>query len=253
MRLSRLAFALCAVVLAATTVLAQGKPGGGRGGRGGSPMSGMIGNEAVQKELGLEKADADKLVEALNKVSADLRDERPDFQDREGMAAWNKKVTDGQIKVLTGGLKADQMKRFKQIQLQQRLSGGAMALFAGFGGGAPGGPAVFQDPEIEKALSITDDQKSAIKDILADYNKDMGELRGGFKPGGGGDVQEAMKKMQGLQKETMTSVMKKLTAEQKKSLEELKGKEFDVSVLAPRFGARGGKPGKPEEKKKVDF
>ncbi len=242
MRLGRLALALTVAGAVVGGALAQRQPGGGRGGFG---MGAMFKNEALQKELKLEKDQVEKITEALTKVQEELKDERPQQgASQEERQAFQKKSTEASQKALAKVLNADQAKRLKEIQFQQRLN-------SPFGGG----PAVFADAEIQTALKLTDDQKEKIKDIVSDYTKERQEMFQGLKPGGGGDFQEAQKKMQGLTKEAMANVNKLLKDDQKKMIEEMKGKEFDVASLTTFGGGKpGGKPGKPgDQKKKVDF
>lgn len=255
MRLARLAFVLGLVALVGSVATAQQRQPGGRGGAG-FGLTAWLKNDAFVKELDLSKEQVEKATEALTKVQEDLRDQRPQFQRGGGfneeamrefqakMTEYQKKVNEANTKALSGILKPEQVKRLKEIQLQVRLAPTGMGGF-GFGGG--GALAVYNDPEIQSALKLTDDQKTKIKDISEELGK---EMRGIFQPGG--DFQEARKKMEGLTKEATANVNKVLTSEQKKTFEEMKGKEFDVSKLMPQ-GGPGGRRGPGGEKKKVDF
>jgi hypothetical protein len=107
------------------------------------------------------------------------------------------------------------MKRFKQIMLQQSVR--------------MQGPAVFNDSEIQKSLKLTDEQKDKIKTINADLNKDREEL---FKDGQAGP--ETFQKMGAMSKEAMDKAAKILTADQKKTLDELKGEPFEIRFGPPR-------------------
>ena len=98
------------------------------------------------------------------------------FQDlsQEQRATKMKEAQAELAKSLDGILKPEQVKRFRQIELQV---GGMMA---------------FGQPRVQEALKLTDEQKEKINDIQKDLQKEMQEMFQGFKPGGGGDFQESM-------------------------------------------------------------
>jgi hypothetical protein len=108
-------------------------------------------------------------------------------------------------KVLTDILKPEQVKRLKQIQRQQM------------------GVAAFSDPEVQKALNLTDGQKNQLRTIGEDLRKEREEI---FK-NAGDNREEAMKKMMTLNKEKLEGVTKLLTPEQQKAWKELVGEPFE--------------------------
>jgi Spy/CpxP family protein refolding chaperone len=220
-----------------------GFPGFGPGGFGGP--SGMGNNladlfrvEAVQKELTLDKEATDKITAALRKVDEELRDQRPQFGgpggfNPEALREYQRKVEEAGMKALAKVLSDDQVKRLKELRLQQRLAGAATS-----------GPAVYADPDIQGSLKLTDDQKARIKEIVEAFNKDRTQL---MQNQGGSTPDDLRKKQEGLTRQAVARAGKVLTAEQKKALDELKGKEFDVSRLTPSAGPGGpggfGPPG----------
>ena len=121
------------------------------------------------------------------------------------------------------------MKRLKQIVLQQE------------------GLRAFTNEDVQSALKLTDDQKTKFKDIADTYRKDMTALRpaAGTRPS---DDDRA--KMTALTKETMTKAKDVLTPDQKKSLDELTGKPFEVK-FEPRGGGNGGN--RTPRKPRTDF
>lgn len=127
------------------------------------------------------------------------------------MQAVSKEFNDDATKALGEVLKPEQVKRLKQIELQQR------------------GSRAFVDEEVQKALKLTDEQKEKIKGIAEESGKQMRELFGG----GQGNREEAFKKMQSLRKETNDKVQAVLSDDQKKAWKELTGEPFEV-----RFGPR---------------
>ena len=109
-------------------------------------------------------------------------------------------------------LKPEQMTRLKQIARQQ------------------GGPLAYLKAENVKELGITDEQKTKLKSINTDLDKDRQEL---FR-GGGGFSPETREKMENLAKEANEKAAAVLTDEQKSKWKTLIGEPYTVQ----RFGGR---------------
>jgi Spy/CpxP family protein refolding chaperone len=113
-------------------------------------------------------------------------------------------------------LTANQNKRFQQIQFQSRLRGlSAMALLA---------------PEVASELNLTDDQKRKLNALRNEFIPKQNALMtvvGGKK--GSGDREGLAK----LREEYATKAMEVLTAEQRETMNKLKGNEFDLSKFVP--------------------
>jgi ATP-dependent exoDNAse (exonuclease V) beta subunit len=208
--LSRLAFAVAVAALFAAPAIAQRQPGPGRGG-----IGGLLMNESVQKELKIEKEQADMLREAVTKVMgahkdafAKLSDLGPDERRTKGQEL-NKIVTEETMKAVDGILQPKQLKRLKQIELQQA---GAQA---------------YSRAEIQKTLNLNDDQKEKIKSIADDTSKQMADLRGGVTS------EERRDKIAKLRKETGEKVLAVLTDEQKNTWKEMTGEPFEVVRTRP--------------------
>jgi hypothetical protein len=110
-------------------------------------------------------------------------------------------------------LKPEQMTRLKQIARQQ------------------GGPAAYLKADNVKDLSLTDEQKTKLKDIVTEYDKDAQELRrgtGGGKGGFGPLPPETREKLDALSKEATEKATNVLTAEQKTKWKELTGEAYTV-------------------------
>ncbi len=224
-RFSRVAIVFGLALLLAVPAAAQQRQRGqgqGRGqGRGGFGVGGLINNEGVQKELKLDGDQLEKAKAAVQKVQEKHQDEFAKLQDlsREEQgakrAALQQTVSAESFKELDSILKPDQIKRLKQIQLQQS------------------GINAFTDPEVEKGLKLNNAQKEKIKTIAADAAAQRGELRQG---GGGGDFQEMIKKMAAMQKENMERVMSVLDADQKQAWKELVGQPFEFQFQPGRRG-----------------
>jgi hypothetical protein len=202
------------LALLASVAVAQ-QPQRGRGGFGG--LAQLLDNKDLQKELNL----TDDQVEKAKKVVADVRDKHKDEFDKlpqgqEGFAErmkLNRQVTEETLKELASCLQPEQTKRLKQVQLQAttRLVG----------------PGIFQTPEVESTLKLSDKQKDDLKTIADDYRKEAQDLRaGGFNA-------ETLQKMESMRKESMENALKILDDKQKKDWEELNGKAFEI-----RFGGR---------------
>ena len=131
------------------------------------------------------------------------------------------KVPDAVLKALAEVLDDKQMKRLRQIELQQR------------------GTQAFLDAKVQKELKISDEQKGNIKTILEDSRKEIAEF---FKDAKGGDFQGLREKMTSLRKETTEKVQNVLSSDQKKAWKQLLGEEFKME--------RGFGPGGDFKKKK---
>jgi Spy/CpxP family protein refolding chaperone len=205
--LNRVVLTLGVAVLLACPAPAQQRQ---RGGFGFGGLGFLVQNEGVQKELKLDKEQIDKAKDAVQKVREKHQDEFAKLRDLgreeafEKMQAINKTVTQETVKALEDILKPEQLKRLKQIELQQR------------------GYVAFSDPEVQKSLKLTDEQKGKIKTIVEDAGKEMREL---FQ---GGDFQAAQKKMPALRKETMDKVSAILKDDQKQAWKDMTGQPFEV-------------------------
>jgi hypothetical protein len=213
-----LAFLLAAPAAAQQRGQGQGR---GRGGFGFGGVGMLIGNEGVQKELKLDSGQVEKAQEAVTKVREKHQDDFAKLQDlsqeerREKMGPIQQAISAETMKELDTILKPDQIKRLKQIQLQQS------------------GVNAFTTPEVEKALKLSAAQKEKIKTIAGDAMAQMREL---FQPGG--DFQEMAKKRAAMQKESMERVTGILSDDQKTAWKELVGAPFEFQFQPGR--RRGG-------------
>ena len=104
------------------------------------------------------------------------------------------------------------------------------------------GVRAFLVEDTAKELSLTDSQKSKIKSVVDEYNKDVAELGGGFGKGGfkGFDKEKAaenQKKREKLTKAALADIDDVLTADQKKAWKEMTGEPFDTTKLFQFGGA----------------
>jgi Spy/CpxP family protein refolding chaperone len=282
MRFGKLALGLALGLLSAGVAAAQ--PPGGLGfgfGFGGGGLAGMLGqNKQLQDELKLSKDQVEKVTEALAKVREDMSDEMAKLRSRdtaqEERTAIVKKLGEANAKAVDAVLKPEQLKRLHQIENQQaglnlftkedvqktlKLSDDqkekidtlvkdyqkdVRALFQGGRGFDQETTKKRQDLEKETRENVlkvlTADQKTALKDVTGEPFE---LARGGFGFGGAGGLPgfgrsqpgqvlsaplqetlkltaEQKKQVEDLQKEVETKLEKILTDEQKKQLKEIR-------------------------------
>jgi hypothetical protein len=213
-RMATMVLTLGASALLAAPAFAQQPQHKGHGS--GLPMgggAGLIANEGVQKELKLTDEQISKAEAVARKVREKYRDAFAKFQDlgaqerREKMTEVVRTMTSETNKGLAEVLKPEQMKRYRQIQLQQL---GLMA---------------FTEPEVQSKLKLTGDQVGRIRRINADSQGRRSELLQG---GGGGSREEIRKKEATLGKESMDKALAVLSADQKQAWKDMIGEPFDV-------------------------
>jgi len=200
------------VALLSGPALAQGQGRGGFGMMGRGGISGLIGNESVQKELKLDDTQVTKAKEVAEKNGEKMRaarEETKDLDQAERMKKFQelaKETNASTLKAIGEFLKPEQIARLHQISYQTM---GAMA---------------FSDPEIAKKLNVTDAQKADIKTISDESGEKMRELGQGFRD----DPEGTRTKMTELRKETLSKAVAKLNDEQQKTWKELLGEPFEV-------------------------
>jgi Spy/CpxP family protein refolding chaperone len=157
-------------------------------------------NKSVQEELKLTGEQRSKLKGSVDKVLDEYQDKlsRLRQMDAEDRAALMAAITEKTNGIVTTVLDKDQVKRLRQIDLQQR---GPMALY---------------DPEVRKALNITEEQRGKLK-ALADE---------GFK-----QLHKAVdarddKQAEAVVKAAMEKLDSLLTEDQKRTWKEMLGKPF---------------------------
>ena len=194
-----------------------------RGGRGpgGGGVGGLLQNESVQKELKIDAAEAEKLKAAVQKVQdlhkddlAKIRDITDQTERRQKGQEVGRTISNETLKEVSSILSPDQLKRLKQIQLQQ----------AGIG--------AFTQPDVQTALKLTDEQKDAVKTISEDATKQRRELT----QGGGGRGQGNAEKLAAIRKDSLDRVQKLLTPDQKKTWKDLTGDAFTIVRTQGRRG-----------------
>ena len=201
-------------------------------GAGGS-IIGLVGNGAVQKELGLSEEAAKKVEavwsgffvtrrdsgtwQALGTRLADGRNVlfREPTQDWD-FGQWNAVVAKS-LPELKQVLTADQFSRLKQIHFQAI------------------GTAAFFEPDMIEAIGITQEQQSQIQAITEDYAAKRLALLESTPPRPNGEDPEApggiREKIMGLVSEHDAKVEEVLTKAQLNQLAAMKGKPFDLNEV----------------------
>jgi hypothetical protein len=234
--------AVVLVALMASTAMAQQPGGRGRGGRGGfgggfggSNLATLLGNEAVQKELGLEGDKLEKAKGLREEYQAEFRKAMPtdgfaglrDLPEAERaakMAELRTKMTTASAEVaatmkpkVKEVLTAQQFERLQQIHVQAE---GIRAL---------------NDADVVKSLDISKEQTDKIAAIEKESSDKRREL---FRDGGNEGARE---KLTALTKERDEKTLAVLSADQREKFSQLKGKEFDVASLRSTNGRTGGR------------
>jgi hypothetical protein len=245
---------LAAVLAAGIVTVVAAQPGGGFRGFNQDLHVLVYTNTALQEELKITPAQKEKLKPSADKLAAvaKTRDElfSKGFKniDKDKFMEWaeeNKKVTEDARKLSDEVLTAAQKKRLKQIDIQQMsftvfndpdAKGGK-----GFGFGTSEEHKAIMK-EVQEALKLTDAQKSSIKTIVGDFNKERQEIfaEAGLGKGGKGgknfDAEKfaaANKKVEKARKEYWGKIEEALDDTQKKTWKELVGDAFDTSKLQP--------------------
>jgi hypothetical protein len=187
-----------------------------KGGRGGFGVAGLMANESVQKELKLSDEQIEKAKKAAVDVAGKFRDDFAKFKDAspEEKSALRQKMTDEAFKVLGDILKPEQMKRLKQIELQQTG---------------------LVDANAQKELKLTDEQKEKIKKIAEETSQKRREI---MKEAQGGDFKGVREKVESLTKESRAKESAVLSEEQKKQWKDMTGEPFEVKFEMRRRGSK---------------
>lgn len=213
----------------------QGFPGGGRammGGGGGQTGLNLLRRKDVATDLKLSTEQTAK-VDALVKKTDEERRARMEERrngggggqnfDPETFRAEQQKQQEAQKKEIAGILTPEQVKRLGEIEVQLQ------------------GTRALMNPEVQKKLAITDDQKTKLQQAQQSSGQKMRDMMEDMRSGGGQPDQEKMRQaMTEMQKSVETEMMKVLTEKQKTEFEALKGKPFKADPNENRRRGGGG-------------
>jgi len=204
--------------IASQTALAQREEGRrGRGGPGGGmsgpPTAGaLLRAKEVQEALKLTDEQQGKIEKINDETRDEMRKLFEDGFDREKMMEIANKTSEKLNEVLDAG----QQKRLMGILVQVN------------------GASAVSDPAVAKELNITEDQKKELQEVRMSAREEMRGLR---------DLsdEERGKKLSEVQANINKKMLAKLTDDQQKQLDDLKGEKVDIemSQLRPSFGGRG--------------
>ncbi len=180
----------------------------------------LIDNPSVQKELKLSEEQAEHIRDlrrqikdkALTKIREQSSTPRKDGNAADPQARAKeimKAASDETLKGLADILKPEQLKRLRQIRLQQE---GLNALF---------------DPEVIKILKLTDEQRSKIQAVQDNLKKESVTL---LKAGPQSNFQESLRKIMTLRRESLDKGLALLTSDQMKAWIELAGEPFEMKA-----------------------
>ena len=216
--ISKAALTLGLVAVFSVPAWAQGQgrggPGGGMWGRGG--VVGLIPNKSVQEELKLEPDQIEKAKGVAEELREKVRESMSGLGDLD-MSERMKKIQEVNwttneegFKALGTFMKPEQIKRFKEIVLQQQ---GANAL---------------SYPPLAKKLDVTNEQKGKIAAILAE---EMTEIRNAMQDGDRGAITK-------IRKSTNDKALAVMTDVQQKQWKEMLGEPFEVKMEGGPGGDR---------------
>ncbi len=210
----------------------QGGPGGGmgfgmrQGPSGASSIFRMLGTAEVRKEVGVTDEVYETVSKQMTEINEKLRNRELSEEDRKKLGEEaNTKAQEIMDEILTPA----KLKRLKGLYAQQSQARAVL------------------NTVIAKEISLADDKRAEIEKALTELTeKNMESFRqgGGQGAGGPGGFQEIMAK---AQEEASKLVDSKLSADQKKALEELKGEKFKFPErnFGGGQGGRGGQGGAP--------
>ena len=192
-------------------------------------------NERVQKELKLSEEQILKVKEIIREVRQKrlpelekLRKLSPEA-GREKFVQLSKAYSDEALQNAGDVLMAEQVKRLKQIRLQQE------------------GLRAFRDAELSKPLKLTEAQTQEIKKIEDELReKGIEVLHGGARSG----FQEALAALASLRKDALQKAVELLTPEQKKVWQELSGEPFEIKFDSRILRRPPSQEKKPDDRNK---
>jgi Spy/CpxP family protein refolding chaperone len=217
---------VAAIAVLACAAFAQGGQRRGMGMNLGDPIT-LLGREDVQKDLALSEDSKAKVVDLKEKSDAKRQEAMQAARDaangdftemRKAMGPIMEKLSVENWKAVAEVLSADQLKRLKEIKVQML------------------GPAgVVNDKELQKDLSVTDDQKAKLKELQDRQQKAQQEL---FQKMQAGEVDRSempniMKKNAKIMEDEVNKI---LTDAQKTKMTEMGGKKFERVDPAPGGG-----------------
>ncbi len=241
--------AVILIVLAADSISqaqdrGRGRRGGGfgfSGGRRGADAASLLRSEQIQTELKLDEdqlAEIETFTEKARQQSRELFSGLRDLSDaerqakREELRSKQQELQAGMRKHLEKVLSEAQVKRLDEITLQVR------------------GISALANSDFSSKLSITDQQKQSIDDLIEAQRDMQRELFSGMRELRDLDSDERTARVTKLReqgeeiaRETEAAVLELLSEEQRATFKEMKGEPFELDRRALFGGGRGGPDG----------
>jgi hypothetical protein len=193
----------------------------------------------VQKELKLSDDQIKKVEKVPQIIRAKMEDQLAELEKLEDaeMKAKSKQIREGYRKEfpkhLAEILTPEQMSRLKQISLQSL------------------GIKAFVDPEVEKSLELTAEQKATMKALDEKAHKATFDVY----LNSGGNTKAARQKIQEMNKEMVASAVAALTDKQKKAWKDLTKDPFEIKYEEipdrPKKETKPGAGRTPEQQAKL--
>jgi hypothetical protein len=175
----------------------------------------MVFRDKVQEDLKVSDEQRQKLAKRLQNTVHDampffekLADKEPEEREKE-VHSYRQKVQENLAAFLEGALKDEQLKRLRQLELQQE---GPFALVA--------------RPDLGKELKITDEQRKQFMAVVQDLQKKIEPLI--KEAQSGGNPQEIRPKIMKIRREHEGRIEGILSDAQKKQWKEIRGKPLDL-------------------------
>ena len=193
--------------------------GSGRGFSRGS-LLGLLRMEQVQKEMKLSEEQTAKVQEVVEKLGAEMREQYTALREIEDRQQRMEKTTalsdefDGKVREqLRDVVEREQMMRLYQIRMQVR-------------------PVVdsLSNRYVAGRLEVTDQQKEKLAEIAKDSQAKQSELYATMRDATDEQRSEAFQKLRQIRGDADEKALGVLTAEQKKSFEEMKGEKIELQM-----------------------
>ena len=195
---------------------------GGRSSRG--SLLGLLRLEQVQKEMKLSEEQTAKVKEVVEKLGTEMREQYTALREIEDRQQRTEKTTalsdefDGKVREqLRDVVEREQIMRLYQIRMQVRPAADSLA-----------------NRYVAGRLELTDEQKQKLAEIAKDSQAKQSELYATMRDATGEQRSEAYQKLGKLRSDADEKALGVLTAEQKKSFEEMKGEKIELEMRRGR-------------------
>jgi Spy/CpxP family protein refolding chaperone len=206
-------------LLTTSSASAQPRPGGFLGMMQNPNAAMMLRDEKVQTELKLSDEQKEKFTKIGDKYKDDFQKAFTD-RDFKKVGELMKQAGEDVEKAAPDILKADQLKRLKQLEVQAASLG------------------AFSRDDVKTALKLTDKQEKDVEEAKKELEQDAQDI---LKDAAGDreKMADAFKKVMAMRKDAVDKTVDGLTDDQKKSWKDLTGDKFEFSP----FGGRPPRPG----------